>query len=147
MPIDLPSSRSILRTLCCGLLLIATGIFARAGEPAETLPVQRALGSDPCGFYRGQAYGRGIGHMATEMLWACEAISARRTAGMPLGDRLLAVELALERYRAAVISAGQAAFARDRRLGLEGRQRDHAKHEIAEHTGALAALEAIRAGF
>jgi hypothetical protein len=146
MPNARPARFPFLGALCCGLLLIAAGYGVRAGEPAAET-AQPAVASDPCGFYRGQAYGRGIGHMATEMLWACEAISARRGAGMPLGDRLLAVELALERYRAAVISAGQAAFARDRRHGLEGGHRDEAKREIAEHTGALAALDAIRAGF
>jgi hypothetical protein len=144
MPTARPARFLVPGALLCGLLLIAAGFGVRAGEPAAAQP---AVASDPCGFYRGQAYGRGIGHMATEMLWACEAISARRGAGMPLGDRLLAVELALERYRAAVISAGQAAFARDRRHGLDGGQREAAKREIAEHTGALAALDAIRAGF
>jgi hypothetical protein len=147
MPNDSPVRHRFLRALSGGLLLIAGGFSTHAGEPAETAAAQPAVASDPCGFYRAQAYGRGISHMATEMLWACEAIYARRAAGMPLGDRLLAAELALERYRTAVISAGQAAFARDRRHGLEGSHRDHAKREIAEHTGALAALEAIRAGF
>jgi hypothetical protein len=147
MPNARPAGSPFLRAVFCSLLLITAGFGVRAGEPAAAETAQPAVASDPCGFYRGQAYGRGIGHMATEMLWACEAIHARRGAGMPLGDRLLAVELALERYRAAVISAGQAAFARDRRHGLEGGRRDEAKREIAEHTGALAALDAIRAGF
>jgi hypothetical protein len=147
MPTARPARFPFPGALFCGLLLIAAGFGVRAGEPAAPETAQPAVASDPCGFYRGQAYGRGIGHMATEMLWACEAISARRAAGMPLGDRLLAVELALERYRAAVISAGQAAFARDRRHGLDGGKREAAKREIAEHTGALAALDAIRAGF
>lgn len=125
---------------------------AVAGEAAAPVIAAQGPGmaSDPCGFYRGQAYGRGLDHFLTEMLWACEAIAARRGAGMPLGDRLVAAEVALERYRAAVIAAGAAEFALGRsarpgalRLGAA----DAAKASLAASTGTLTALERIRTGF
>ncbi len=123
---------------------------ATAGEEAPRTLSALGTSSDPCGFFRGQAYGRGLEHFLTEMLWACDAIASRRGAGLPLGERLLATELALERYRTAVIAAGAAEFARGRsarpgalRLGAA----DAVKSSLAASTGTLAALEAIRSGF
>jgi hypothetical protein len=126
------------------LAAFALGVPAAAfdgGEPSRT--------SDPCGFFRSQAYGRGIEHYATEMLWACEAIAGRREREQELSLRLEAVELALERYREAVVAAGSGVFAggvRTARAPTFGPS-DAEKAELAESTGMLAALEAIRAGF
>ena len=86
--------------------------------------------SNPCAFFSDRAYGRGLDHPATGMLWACEAIADRRRAGLALGDRLAATDFALGRYQAAVTAdpgADDAALARS--------------------TGTLDALEAIAAGF
>jgi hypothetical protein len=85
--------------------------------------------SSSCGFFRDQAWGKGIGHFATEMLWACEAIAVRRGAGLPLGDRLEAVDLALARYHDAVVARPEDA------------------PDLARTTGALDALQAVAAGF
>lgn len=121
----------------------------RAGED-RVAPGTVTVQSDACGFFRAQAYGRGLEHFATEMLWACEAIARRKAADMPLSDRLRAVELALLRYQEEVVAASSAAFRADR-----ARQYDTGyigtgetiKAQIAESTGMLAALEAIRSGF
>ena len=105
---------------------------------------------DPCVFFRSQAYSRGVYDFAAEMLAACEEIARRRASSSPLGDRLIATEAMLNDYRAALIAAGAEAFARKRRggeapwsLGLS----DAEKYAIADATGALLALEAIRLGF
>lgn len=137
-------------------LLAFTGASA-PGQAAEDGPVAtrpgtaetttRSAVSDPCGFFRGQAYGRGLSHVATEMLWACEEIAARRAAGMTVSERLVAVELALDRYRAEVVAAGAAGFARGVTSSHYFGPGDAAKHRIAEDSGMLAALEAIRTGF
>lgn len=124
-------SRTRLATLAAAAWLAAGG--AAAGDAGV---------SDPCSFFRAHAYGRGLTHFATEMLWACEAIRARREAEMEVGERLLAVEQALERYRAAVIAAGVAA-----RGGRSWTGGDATRTALAETTGMLAALEAIRFGF
>lgn len=102
--------------------------------------------SEPCGFYRTQAFGRGLDHFASEMLWACEAIETRRQAAVPLSERLTAAAGALERYRAALIEAGRAGFLHDREAGLLGLS-ELAKRDLAERTGTLAALEAISTGY
>ena len=140
----LPARCSRALALTLGLALVVAA-QAMAGENRL-----RTEPSDPCGFYRGQAYGRGLEHFSTEMVWACEAIANRRAAGMPLGERLLAAEAALDRYRAAVIAAGAISFTRNRtnrpgsaHLGTG----EAAKSAIAETAGALAALDSIRSGF
>ncbi len=101
---------------------------------------------DPCAFYRGQAYGRGLDHFAAEMLWTCEAIAARQAAAMRLTGSLAAAKAALRRYREAVVAAASARFSQQRsagRLGLD----DALKAQLAESTGALAALDAARTAF
>lgn len=103
-----------------------------------------------CGFFHGQAYRRGIQHFATEMLWACETIAQRRASRMPLGARLEEADVALHRYRDAVISAGRTAFAETRTSDAAPRIHglsDDAKRRLAEEAGALTSLEAIRNGF
>ena len=123
--------------------------FAWAAEDSAHLPELREP-SDPCGFYRGQAYGRGLDHFLTEMLWACEAIAVRRRAEMPLSDRLAAAEQALERYREALIAAGAAVFVHGRSSAASGLQpaaNDAVKASLADSTGTLTALEAIRSGY
>jgi hypothetical protein len=127
----------------------ATGA-ASGGETVTSGAAPAGATSDPCGFYRSQAYGRGLAHYATDMLWACETITARRWADMTLGARLEAVDLALERYRAAVVAAGVATFATGRAAGpASGRlgADDEHKAALAESSGALTALEAVRGGF
>ena len=133
--------------ILAGVLATAT-LAVPAGEPSS-LVLATLQPSDPCTFYRGQAYGKGVAHFATEVLWACQAIAMRRAADMPLGDRLEAAEAAIERYRAAVIAAAVAMFeqaqssAAGARLGLS----EAAALALADSTGALVALEGIRTGF
>lgn len=127
--------------------LLAASLLA-SPVSAQQAAVLRPPTADPCAFHRAQAYGRGLDHFATEMLWACEAVAARRAAAMPLPAPLAAAEFALRLYREAVVAEASAAFPRRRaegapRLGLD----DTAKVRLAETTGALAALDAARAGF
>lgn len=116
---------------------------------AQAPGASASIASDPCTFYRGQAWGRGLTHFTTEMLWACEAVQDRRRAGFALSPRLVEVEAALERYRVAFVEIAVAAFARDRaRSMLRGAAGgDAGRMELAERTGTLAALESIRTGF
>jgi hypothetical protein len=114
-------------------------------EPVRQLVATDAHASHPCTFYRSQAHRKGVTHFATEMHWACEAIVARRSAGMTLSDRLLATEHALIRYREALTEA-----ASDRTAGTRTSLMsisDERKHQIAEESGLLVALEAISGGF
>jgi hypothetical protein len=128
-------------------LLLAVALTTASARAAEgPTPAPGSLQpSDPCTFYRGQAYGKGMEHVATEMLWACEAIAQRRAANLPLGDRLEAAAAAIERYRTAVIVAAMKIFGRSRgpRFGLS----EVATRELADSTGALVALEGISTGF
>ncbi len=119
---------------------------ARA-DAGTTARIGSASG-DPCRFFRGRAFGKGVDHYATEMLWVCNAIAERRRAAMPLSDRLQATEAALENYRQGVVSATVADLdrrrrARERRLGLS----EEDTLRIAEESGALIALDAVRSGF
>jgi hypothetical protein len=111
-------------------LVLALCLFAGAPAAGGERLGSTLEPSNLCGFFRDQAWGKGIGHYATEMLWACEAIAARRGAGLPLGDRLEAVESALARYHAAVVA----------------RPPEEAP-AVARSTGALDALQAVAAGF
>jgi hypothetical protein len=121
---------------CLAALALICALPALAGEAPP-----RAEGAQACGFFRNQAYGKGLGHFATEMLWACEAIARRRAAAMPLGDRLEATDAALARYREAVVAeAGRGHF-------RPGGFTEADKATLAEATGALTALAAISAGF
>ena len=120
---------------------------ADGGEPASATTLVTLGAADACGFHRSEAFGRGITHYATEMLWACEAIADRRAAGMPLGDRLAVIEVALAAYREAVIAAGRRAFAERRGNTGMPKLTEAAKRDLAERSGALAALEAIQTGF
>lgn len=128
----------------CAVILLAA-LTAPSG-PVRSDGVILGTRSDPCGFYRTQAFGRGLDHFASEMLWACEAIETRRRAEVPLSDRLVAVAGALDRYRGALIEAGREGYQRDREAGLLGLS-ELAKRDLAEATGMLAALEAIRTGY
>ena len=139
-----------LRPLILSLLLVRVdGAFAEEAAPS---PVRFVVleASDACGFFRGQAYGRGLAHFSIEMLWACEAISQRRAARIPLGPRLAACDDALTRYHAAIAALARLATAERRRLGWNAPIQplsDERRAAIAEETGTIAALEAIRAGF
>jgi hypothetical protein len=141
-------TRSIPDVLVLAFMLVVMVIPADPAA-AQAQPVAAGLAqSDPCQFYRGRAWGRWIAHYTTEMLWACEAITRRRAASVPLGDRLEAAEAALERFRAAVIGTSSAEYARARSadqgyFSLSAREQE----EIAVQTGAIAALETIRTGF
>lgn len=140
------------RTFFAIVLALSAALAPGAGRAGEEVTTGSTLAppSDPCGFYRGQAYGRGLDHFLTEMLWACEAIAVRRRAEMPLSERLLAAEEALERYREALIAAGAAVFVRGRTTGagsLRPGATDAIKTSLAESTGTMDALEAIRAGY
>jgi hypothetical protein len=120
--------------------------FERDG-PVALLPQSS---SDPCVFFRGQAFDKALSDYTREMLWACEEIARRRAARIPLGDRLEATAAMLDAYREAIIAAGSEAFVRNRRAGLPPWAlglSDDEKYAIADATGALLALEAIRLGF
>ena len=95
------------------LLLLAVTLAvarapARADEPALTLTTLRP--TNPCAFFRGQAWGKGLHDPSTEMLWACEAIAQRRRGACPLGVRLEATDAALNRYREALHATGTRGF-------------------------------------
>ena len=112
------------------------------------------------GLRRGTAATRACSFAARPIAAACPTSPPRcspparrsragRAASSPLGDRLIATEALLNAYRAALIAAGAEAFARKRRggeapwsLGLSAAE----KYAIADATGALLALEAIRLG-
>jgi len=88
-------SRSIPEILVLASMLVVMVIPADPAA-AQAQPVAAGLAqSDPCQFYRGRAWGRGITHYTTEMVWACEAITRRRAASVPLGDRLEEAEAAM----------------------------------------------------
>lgn len=134
---------------CAGMIVAGAGVRADAGEPEAARPGTFEA-AKPCEFFRGQSYRRGLTHFATEMFWVCEVIAARKAARMPLGDRLAATDAALSDYRAAVIAAGRTAFAetRIRDIGPQNHGlSDATKRHLAEETGVLAALEAIRTGY
>jgi hypothetical protein len=149
------------RLLACSVLA-CLAFFAPAPSPAAdqtALPdferdgpitIPSAALNDPCLFFRGQAYERGVPAFAIDMLLACEEIDRRRTAGLRLSDRLRATEAMLQTYREAIVAAGNEAFDRRDRagqapwlLGLSGEE----KYAIAEATGALLVLDSIRNGF
>jgi hypothetical protein len=112
-------------------LVLGIALAAAATGSAGERAVSTLQPASPCGFFRDQAWGKGIGHFAMEMLWACEAIAVRRGAGMPLGARLEAAEVALVRYRdgfVAGVSPGS-------------------EPDLARASGALDALAAINGGF
>ncbi len=121
--------------------------FDRDG-PEATVSVYAP--GDDCGFFRDQAADQALTHYSQDMLWACEAIARRRAAGMLLGDRLLATQAMLATYRDAVRAAGADAFVRKGREGLPpwmlSLSADE-KYRIADATGALLVIEAIRDGF
>lgn len=138
-------SRTRPATLAAALAaaVLATALAApparggEAGQLVATGPIH------PCTFFRGQAHRVGMTHFATEMVWACEEIVFRRAAGVALSDRLLATEAALVAYRQAFDAARRAG----REAGRPADLSDGRRHELAETTGVLAALEAISGGF
>lgn len=129
------------------LIAALAALVAPCAHAADRVPVRQLVAvqgsTHPCTFYRGQAYRMGMTHYATEMLWACEEIAARRAAGMPLSDRLLATEHALLAYREALSEARQGGGEAGSHLSMS----EARKRAIAETTGVLAALEAISGGF
>jgi hypothetical protein len=137
-----------LRAAFLAAAILASGPAALAGDARPPGAADAGRASDPCSFYRLEAYGKGLEHYATEVVWACEAIAARRAAGMPLGDRMEAVAFALDRYREALVAADRTGFAHRPGPGAGWREaRERARAALAEETGMLAALEGIRAGF
>jgi hypothetical protein len=141
-------SRAVVVAAVVGLA--ATAVL---GEPLALQPQGRqssADAADPCRFFRGQAQARGLADYTQDMLWACEEISRRRSSQIPLGDRLEATGDRLDAYREAIIAAGNAAFTGRGRPGFPPRSLGLSHDEklaIADATGTLLALEAIRRGF
>lgn len=111
----------VLGPALAGLALLSAPAAGAAGPTLVALEP-----ADPCSFFRDVAWGQGIAHLTTEMLWACDAIADRNRAGIPLGARLEGVEAALARYQQAV-AEGDA--------------------DPAGASGARAALDAISNGF
>ncbi len=137
-----------MRLLACILAALATAAPAagplRADEATSPVVLTTLKPSSPCGFFRAQAWGKGLDSPATEMLWACEAIATRRAAGIPLGIRLEATELALDRYREALHAATKGGFSATSGRGPTAfYPSDSEKRQIADTTGVLAALTAI----
>jgi hypothetical protein len=136
-----------LRPALLAAAILVLGTAASAGD-AGAAGAREGRASDPCSFYRMEAYGKGLEHYATEVVWACEVVAERREAGMPLSDRMKAVAFALERYRAALVEANRRGFAHRPGPGDGWREaRERAREALAEEAGMLAALEAIRSGF
>lgn len=146
MAVSTNSGTGIFLFLLAGLM--ASGVWAgETGQPDLPAKGPEQV-SDTCGFYRGTAFGKGLTHFATEMLWTCEAIEQRRRAGMRLSAELANAEQRLETYRQAVVKAsvsdlGHARQERRIQLGINEAQ----KYALAESTGALEALAEIRQGF
>lgn len=133
--------RSLAGILLLGLLTLPVlpAPPAQAQQaPPQLVPAEGAM--HPCTFFRSQAQRMAITHFLTEMHWACQEIAARRAAGMPLTDRLIAAEGALIAFREAVTAART-------QTGTHLSLNEARKRELAETTGALAALEAISTGF
>ncbi len=129
-------------------LLLAGALLAPPGPAAAEAAEEDAALAQLCGYLRSQARGQGIDHYTTEALWACEALAARRAAGMPLSDRMLAVAFALEQFREAMAEERAARYPRTRGPGISTRvARERARAIVAEESGMLAALEAVRTGF
>jgi hypothetical protein len=144
-------ARAAAAGLILALAVVASG--PAASEPAApgtatADAAQDAALAELCGYYRGQARGQGLHHYTTEALWACEALAARRAAGMPLSDRMLAVAHALEQFREAMDEERAARYPRTGGPGVPLRvARERAREIVAEESGILAALEAVRTGF
>lgn len=119
-----------MRSATMSLILAAWLALPAPAAPGEQAGPSTLTPSSPCAFFRDRAWGKGLDHPATAMLWACETIAVRRGAGVALGDRLEAVDLALGRYRAAVTASPG---------GDEP--------TLARETGAFDALEGIATGF
>jgi hypothetical protein len=137
-----PRPARLLAALLAGCLAIPALAGESVSEAGSTLRP-----ADPCLFFRGQAYKRSIDDFTTEMLLACEVIARRRAAGVPLSDRLTATEAMLETYREAVLAARPDTFDGSGTLRWELGLTAAQKHAIADETGMLLALEAIRHGF
>jgi hypothetical protein len=123
---------------------------AAAGERADDGRASALRHTDPCTFYRSQAWQKGLDHFAQDMLWSCEVINRRRSVGMPLSDRLRAAEAALDVYRAEVVRRARLRFREDRARGADPFHRritDDEKRRIAAETGALKALAALSTGY
>lgn len=126
---------------------MAASTLAPPAAPQAT-PTSLFAASDPCDFYRHRAWGQGIGHYTMEMSWACEAIATRRRASVPLGERLEAMAVALERFRAGFAEAAGAGDRDMYRLQMRHvRMSPEAQLALAEETGVMSALAAIQSGF
>ncbi len=137
-------------SLAC-VLAFGSPPTARGDDPLRT-PVALVTShkADPCGFERTEAYGAGLMHFSTEMLWGCEAVARRRAAALPLGDRLLRFAKAMNRYEAAVATASRLSYSTRRTTGIYmpvPALTDTEKQALAESTGTLQALAEIRSGF
>jgi hypothetical protein len=121
-------------SLSLALALAAPASTAGGEDAGWTLS---SRGTEPCLFFRLQAYDRGLEHFDTAIHWACEAIAHRRAAGMALPDRLLAAETAFEAYRVALVAATRGG------VPLTETERE----AIAAGSGALLAVEALAAAF
>lgn len=146
--------RKLLKFLSALLLTapLTSAMLAASPAATDTLPSSRVAGQpiDPCLFYRSQAWQHGLGHFSRNMLLSCEAIAARRQAGMHLSDRLVAAEAALEAYRSGVIAAALHHFEENLAFGCNSflsRVSEEEKSAIAKHSGALGAMEALDAGY
>ena len=154
MPIGL---RRIVAAMALAAGVAGAGSTGMAGEQAfadndgdESVALRPQGSSDPCSFFRQQTYRKALTDYTREMLWACEEIVRRRAAHVPLSDRLEATATMLEAYREAVTAAGSEAFDRNRHSGIPAwglGLSEEEKYAIADSTGALLALEAIRNGF
>ena len=136
-----------MRLLPCLLAALALAFASPApvrAENAAPLVLTTLRPASPCAFFRIQAYGKGLDDQATEMLWACEAIAARRAAEMPLGVRLEATELALERYREALHLVTRGGFATAAGGGLSSTFPSDADGPGPDRTSSPAASRIIR---
>ncbi len=151
------SSSPFVFAVLAHLLLFTPAVWAGADENARsgfdrdgTVALPTTSLGDPCLFFRGQIHERGLRAFAYDMLLVCEEIARRRDAGVRLTDRLQASEETFQTYHQAVVAAGRAErtggthrYSGAPWSGLSSEE----KVAIADATGALLVLEAMREGF
>lgn len=141
-----PFCPPLARAILLAAVLSFPAPSGRAEDAARPVVLTTLKPSDPCSFFRGQAWGQGLKHFSHEMLWSCEAIEARRGAGIALSERLDVAARALDAYRTALVAAAAREF-RDLRAAGDSaatmRVSPTEKTRIAQETGALDAIAAL----
>jgi hypothetical protein len=141
-----PFCPPLARAILLAAVLSVPAPSGRAEDAAQPVVLMSLKPSDPCSFFRGQAWGQGLNHFSQDMLWSCEAIEARRGAGIALSDPLDIVASALDAYRTALVAAAGREFRNLRAAGGSAaimQVSPTEKTRIAQETGALDAIAAL----